>query len=339
MITRSEPNLQGDLWQSELKNGFSRLPDLLSFLDLSPEQFADPSAAIAEFSLRVPRGFAARMKKGDPADPLLLQVLPNQLEMLPSAEGGYYTDPLAESAKNPIPGLLHKYADRVLLVLTGSCAINCRYCFRRHFDYSDNQATRPAWEPMLTYIAANSQINEVILSGGDPLLLKDELLTELLARLSTIPHLKRLRIHSRIPVVLPSRITPKLLELFAHCRLQTVLVLHSNHAQEIDEAVVAMARRVQQQGITLLNQTVLLKGINDEVGLLAELSEALFAAGIIPYYLHLLDKVQGAAHFDLPLSRALELYQQLQARLSGYLVPRLVRETAGAPNKVLMGLS
>ena len=286
------------------------------------------------FPLRVTRSYAARMAKGDPADPLLLQVLPQAQEMLTAP--GYGADPVGDRAAAAVPGLLHKYAGRVLLLATGACAIHCRYCFRREFPYGEFQLTRQRETNALAYIAADPSIEEVILSGGDPLVLGDERLESLIQALESIPHLVRLRIHSRLPVVLPSRITDGLLRILGSTRLQPVLVIHANHARELDDEVATGLRRLADVGVTLLNQTVLLKGINDSPEILAELSRRLFGLGVHPYYLHLLDKAGGVAHFDTPEEAAFELYEELRRRLPGYLVPRLVREEAGKPYKSLM---
>ena len=287
------------------------------------------------FPLRVTRSYAARMAKGNLADPLLLQVLPQVREAL--AVPGYGADPVGDRAAAALPGLLHKYAGRVLLLATGACAIHCRYCFRREFPYGEFQLTRQREADALAYIAADPSIEEVILSGGDPLVLGDERLEGLVRALESIPHLTRLRIHSRLPVVLPSRITDGLLRVLGRSRLQPVLVIHANHARELDSEVAAGLRRLAETGVALLNQTVLLKGINDRPETLAELSRRLFGLGVQPYYLHVLDKAAGTAHFDLPEEKALDLHSALRRRLPGYLVPRLVREEAGKPYKSLLG--
>lgn len=319
-------------WQTELSHSVTQLDELLRILELSPAAVNSSLLASKQFSLRVPRGYVARMQKGNPQDPLLLQVLPIQQELF--AAPGYTTDPLQEKAVNPIPGLLHKYYDRVLLTLTGSCAINCRYCFRRHFPYAENNPGMQGWQQAIDYIASKPEIREVIYSGGDPLLLKDSQLQEVTEKISAIPHVKRLRIHSRIPIVLPERITDEFLQCLTTTRLQPVVVVHCNHANEIDNAVRNAMQKLQTAKIPVLNQTVLLKGINDSVQALSELSESLFAAGIIPYYLHLLDKVQGAAHFDVPENIAKQLIQEMTQKISGYLIPKLVCEKPGALAKV-----
>lgn len=319
-------------WQQILADGFAKASQLLAFLNIPVTQ----SSALAElqFKTRVPRGFAARMQAGNPRDPLLLQVLASDQELTESP--GFIQDPLDEASANAIPGMIHKYHGRVLLTVTGACAINCRYCFRRHFPYQDNNPGRNGWQPVLDYIAHDPAIHEVILSGGDPLLAKDNVLAGLFEQLAAIPHLTTLRIHSRIPIVLPERITPELLELLQHNRLQKVVVLHSNHANELSSDVALVCTQLRNAGCHLLNQSVLLAGVNDRVETLAALSHRLFECGVLPYYLHLLDKVQGAAHFDIDFAAAVSIFQQLQAVLPGYLVPRLAREEASMRHKTLI---
>lgn len=319
-------------WQKILAQGFASVNELLEFLSLPPD--LGSSAAEKQFKTRVPRGFAARMQKENPRDPLLLQLLASAKEL--DIVAGYVEDPLLETSANPLPGLIHKYQGRVLLTISSVCAVHCRYCFRRHFPYQDNNPGRNGWQAALDYIRQDSSINEVILSGGDPLLVTDIVLAELINQLESIPHVHTLRFHSRIPVVLPERINQELLAILAASRLRKVMVLHCNHAQEIDETVEQVCFRLREVGCHLLNQAVLLKEINDDAGVLGELSERLFSCGVLPYYLHVLDKIAGAAHFDLPEKEALRVHQQLQAILPGYLVPRLVREEAGKANKTLL---
>jgi EF-P beta-lysylation protein EpmB len=319
-------------WQKNLAEGFSSAAELLSFLNL-PKSLANDLAE-KQFKTRVPRDFAARMRPGNPEDPLLLQVLAVDKELLIADDFG--SDPLAEGIVNHLPGLIHKYHGRVLLTATGACAVNCRYCFRRHFPYQKNNPGREGWQPVIDYIANDPEIHEVILSGGDPLLATDAVLEPLLKQLAAIPHLHTLRFHTRIPVVLPERINQSVLSLLANNRLHKVVVLHSNHAQELDTNVARVCAGLREVGCHLLNQSVLLAGINDNAKILAELSERLLSCGVLPYYLHVLDKVQGAAHFDTPIQNALAIFQELQSILPGYLVPRLVREEAGKKNKTLL---
>jgi len=318
-------------WQHELRQAFSRPQDLLEYLQLDPATPHLAPALLKNFPLRVPRGYAARMKKGDARDPLLLQVWPQPQEAETSP--GYVIDAVGDLHRVRRDGLIHKYHGRVLLVATGACAVHCRYCFRRHFPYAEQLAAREHWAGVLAEIAADPSIEEVILSGGDPLSLSDDKLAELVAALDAIPHLKRLRVHTRQPIMLPERIDERLLAWLDSTRLQTVFVLHVNHAHELDDRVRDALAPLRQRGIVLLNQAVLLAGVNDDADALVALSERLFACGVLPYYLHLLDRVQGAAHFDLPEARAQELMRVLSSRLPGYLLPRLVREIAGQPAK------
>ena len=324
-------------WQRELAAAIRDPAELLAGLGLKPQDVGLGAEAAREFPLRVPRGFAARMRPGDPRDPLLLQVLPLALES--KTAPGYGPDPVGDLSAMPVPGLLHKYEGRVLLVASGACAIHCRYCFRRHFPYAEASPAAQAWRPALDYVAADPTVREVLLSGGDPLTLPDSTLAPLAARLEAIGHLERLRIHTRLPVVLPERVDDGLLEWLGAGRLRPVVVIHANHPHEIDGAVAAALARLAGAGATLLNQAVLLRGVNDAPDVLAALSEALFAAGVMPYYLHQLDRVRGAAHFEVPDAEAVAIMADLRGRLPGYLVPRLVREEAGAPFKVSLPVS
>ena len=318
-------------WQTELTRVVTEPGELLALLGLGEEWRAAAEAAAKTFPLRVPRGFIARMRRGDPHDPLLRQVLPlaAELELTP----GFGTDPVGDYAALRAPGVLHKYQGRVLLTATGACAVHCRYCFRRHFPYEQANASADSWRAALDTIAADASITEVILSGGDPLTLSDRRLSEFVQLLARIPHVTRLRLHSRLPVVLPERVTPLLCDTLAATRLRVVMVVHANHAQEIDASVQIACARLAAAGFQLLNQSVLLRGVNDRVETLVSLSEALFAAGVLPYYLHQLDRVQGAAHFEVDDAAARHLHAGMHARLPGYLVPRLVREVPGAPQK------
>lgn len=322
-------------WQSQLSDLVTDPVELCRLLALDPDDLDIAAAALKAFPLRVTRPFLARMEKGNPRDPLLLQVLPSAAELL--AIPGYSEDPLAENSSRPAAGILHKYAGRLLLMPTSSCAVHCRYCFRRHFPYADHIPGKAAWADSLEYLRQTPSLCEVILSGGDPLTLSDRHLQWLLGELEAIPHLRRLRIHTRVPVMLPDRVTPALSETLDKSHLETVLVLHSNHARELDGEVAAAMKRLHATGTTLLNQSVLLRGINDDVATLARLSEALHAMHVLPYYLHLPDKTAGTAHFDVSEKEALALHAALQAILPGYLVPRLAREEPGHPGKTLLG--
>ena len=298
-------------------------------LDLS---LAAPArAASGDFRLRVPRSYVRRMRPGDPRDPLLLQVLPvaEELEERP----GFVSDPLGERAAIAAPALLQKYRGRALLIATPACAVHCRYCFRREFPYGE-QADGPRWRDALTHIEQTPGIEEIILSGGDPLSLADARLAALTSALEPISHLRRLRVHTRVPIVLPSRVDAGLISWLAALKWPVVIVLHANHPNEIDAEVGAACTALRGAGATLLNQSVLLAGINDDAQTLAELSRRLFAVGVLPYYLHLLDRVRGTAHFEVEESRAKRIAGELTGTLPGYLVPRLVREQAGAAAKV-----
>jgi EF-P beta-lysylation protein EpmB len=318
-------------WQQLLAEAITDPAELCTVLELDPALIAPAINAAQGFALRVPRSFVARMRKGDPRDPLLLQVLPLAAEL--DTASGYSIDPVGDLDSRSAPGLLHKYEGRALLVATGACAVHCRYCFRRHFPYADESALQHGWQPALDQIRADSSIREVILSGGDPLSLGDRRLQQLSDALQRIPHVRRLRIHTRYPIVLPERVDDEFLNWLAQLPLQKVVVIHANHARELDSEVQHACRRLADAGVTLLNQSVLLAGVNDSLSALSDLSESLFATQVLPYYLHVLDKVQGAAHYEVDERRALELHEALMACLPGYLVPRLVREVPGAPAK------
>lgn len=321
-------------WQSELRNAITDPAQLLSELELPTDLLSGALQADRQFALKVPHPYLRRIRKGDPDDPLLRQILPLQQELLEVP--GFGTDPLAEAAANKSQGVIHKYTDRVLLILSGACAINCRYCFRRHFPYGDNQLGGEQWQAALDYIRTHDQVSEVIFSGGDPLATSDRRLARMIADLDSIPHLQRLRIHSRLPLVIPQRVTPELIRILASSRLTSTLVLHINHPQEVDDQVRAGLQPLRRAGVTLLNQAVLLKGVNDSVDVQKRLNESLFSDGILPYYLFVLDAVAGAAHFDISDDEARRLVGKLQTVLPGYLVPRLAREIPGRPSKTLL---
>ncbi len=334
MIPGTSVLRQVPAWQSELARAITEPAALLAAVGLGEEWLPAARAAARLFPLRVQHGFVARMRKGDPHDPLLRQVLPLAEECL-TAEG-FSADPVGDLAAMAAPGVLHKYRARVLLTVTGACAVHCRYCFRRHFPYTDANPSADHWRAALAYIAGDDTITEVILSGGDPLTLSDRRLADLVRQLETIPHLRRLRFHTRLPIVLPERVNDELLAWLGNTKLKTAIVVHVNHAQEIDASTRSALGELKAIGTELLNQSVLLRGINDSADALAALSEKLFEAGVLPYYLHMLDKVQGAAHFEVKQDTAQHLLAELQARLPGYLVPRLVCEIPGAPGKVSM---
>jgi EF-P beta-lysylation protein EpmB len=331
-------HLETAAWRRSLQDCVTDPAVLLQALGLG-EEWLEPARRAAErFPLRLPRDYLARMRRGDPHDPLLRQVLPLGAE-LEASSSRYVADPVGDLQAATSPGLLNKYSGRALLVTTGACAVHCRYCFRREFPYSEHAASRGGFVAALEAIANDTSITEVLLSGGDPLTLGDRRLDELLRALDAIPHLRRVRMHTRVPIVLPERVDAGLLDVWhAGLRLQRVMVVHANHANELRDApgVRRALAALRDGGTMLLNQSVLLAGVNDEVDALADLSEALFEHGVLPYYLHVLDPVRGAAHFDVPEFEARRLVAELAARLPGYLVPRLVREVPGAPAKEML---
>ena len=322
-------------WQKELAGSFTDPAKLLQHLGLDEEKYAQHIKARRLFPMRVPRHFADLMEKGNPNDPLFLQVMPLSDEFLTSP--GYSEDPLEEH-DTAGKGILHKYDSRVLLMVRTGCAVNCRYCFRRHFPYADNAVSKHQWKEVLQYILAHDNINEVIFSGGDPLMAKDEHLAWLANEIASINHVKRLRIHTRLPVVLPERINNAFVNWFTALPIQKVLVLHANHANEMSEALKSRLITLREKGVTLLNQSVLLKGVNDSGEAISDLSEALFEASVLPYYLHVLDKVQGASHFYVSDDEGRHIMEEAIKRLPGFLVPKLVREIGGQPGKTPIDL-
>ena len=317
------------LWQREMASAVTSVEALALALGLDPPPI--PLAAAA-FKLRVPASYVRRMRRGDAHDPLLRQVLPTDLESEDTPE--FTADPVGEHRALRAPGLLQKYSGRALLITTQACAVHCRYCFRREFPYADQTDDAPRWNAALEEIAHDESLHEIILSGGDPLSLGDSRLQSLTDALADIPHVRRVRVHTRQPIVLPSRVDSGLLSWIRSVRQPMVFVLHCNHPNEIDAEVRDACASLRDSGVTLLNQSVLLRGVNDSTDTLVWLSERLFEAGVLPYYLHVLDKVRGAAHFDVPATTAQRIAGELAARLPGYLVPRLVREVPGAPAKV-----
>jgi len=321
-------------WHRSLAAAIRDPTELLNELQL--DDFSDrvSSGAAEAFPLMVPRSFLARMRLGDPNDPLLRQVLPVDDEL--RAVAGFEADAVSDADFRTAPGLLHKYHGRALMIAAGSCAVNCRYCFRRHYPYGDEPRRLDDWEPALRQLREDSSISEVLLSGGDPLMLTDSRLGELIGRLEEIPHLRRLRIHTRLPIVLPDRVTDQLLDILTESRLTPIVVVHSNHAAEVVADCEAALRRLVRAGVTVLNQAVLLRGINDSVDALVELSESLINVGVMPYYLHQLDRVSGAAHFEVDPDVGRCLIAELRKRLPGYAVPRYVQEIAGEAHKTVI---
>ncbi len=332
MRVPSKPWPSGE-WRRHLAEAVDDVGELLGLLGLEDRsaQYGTPVAARG-FPLRVPRGFVGRMRRRDPNDPLLRQVLPRGVE--DKTADGFSTDPVGELELASTAGVLHKYRGRALVVATGACAVHCRYCFRRHFPYGDLDSTLAGWQTAVEHIAGDPEISEVILSGGDPLTLPDARVSELSRHVARVPHVRRLRIHTRLPIVLPQRVDEELVSWLSHLDLPTVVVVHANHAQEIDADVRRALAALRATGASILNQSVLLAGVNDSAEALIELSESLFDAGALPYYLHMLDPVEGAAHFAVSDREARNLHRQVASRLPGYLVPRLVREVPGAPAKV-----
>jgi len=314
-------------WQAELADAVTSVAELLHLLEL--DHIADRVVSDPGFRLRVPRAFVDKMQRGNSADPLLRQVLP----LIAENDQRGLTDPVGDLEAMTSPGVLHKYRGRVLLITTGACAVHCRYCFRRHFPYADANPGKNGWHEALAYLATHDDIREVILSGGDPLLMTNDKLGLLLAELEQITHIKWLRIHTRIPLVLPSRIDAALITLLHQLRFDTTIVIHANHANELMADEARALNRLADGTTTLLNQSVLLRGVNDSADALSRLSTRLFDCRVLPYYLHMLDPVQGAMHFDVPQDQAVTLIDELRANLPGYLVPRLVREIQGETSK------
>lgn len=334
IVTLNTPSRED--WLAQLADVVTSPDELLHLLNVDADaNLLAGRDAKRLFALRVPRAFIARMEPGNPNDPLLRQVLTSQDEFINAP--GFSTDPLEEQ-HSVVPGLLHKYTNRALLLVKGGCAVNCRYCFRRHFPYAENQGNKRNWQTALEYVAAHPELDEIIFSGGDPLMAKDHELDWLITQLESISHIKRLRIHSRLPIVIPARITDALVARFSASSLQLLLVNHINHANEIDAEFRAAMKRLRMAGVTLLNQSVLLRGVNDNAQTLADLSNALFDVGVMPYYLHVLDKVQGAAHFMVSDDEARSIIRELLTLVSGYLVPKLAREIGGEPSKTPLDL-
>ena len=313
-------------WQSALAEAVRDPAELCRLTGLDPSLAEEARLAAGGFPLLVPRPYLARIRRGDPADPLLAQVLPRALEQAETP--GFTADPLGETEAQCIPGVLGKYPGRLLIVATGACGVHCRFCFRRHFAYP-----QISWESAIDRLAGEQSVEEVILSGGDPLILPDEQLTQIANRLAAIPHVRRLRLHTRLPIVIPDRVTDGLLACLRATRLTPLMVVHVNHPAELDDAVAAALGRLIDAGVPVLSQSVLLRGVNDDVGVLTALFRRLVDLRVMPYYLHQLDAVAGAAHFEVPVAVGKQLIAQLRALLPGYAVPRYVRETRGAAGK------
>ncbi len=321
-------------WQHEYKSSVSNFEELCDLLNIRLDQLPISLSSHNQFPLRVPKSYIQRMEKSNPNDPLLLQILPiiNEQQIVK----GFTKDPVGDLQSIKSTGLLQKYEGRALLLATSRCAIHCRYCFRRHFPYSEQNPRHDAWQQALNELENDTSIHEVILSGGDPLVLSDSQLKSLVKKIEAIRHIKRLRIHTRLPVVIPNRICDEMLDWITHTNLKIIVVLHINHAQEINQEFIIKIQQLAKTQCTLLNQSVLLKNINDNSTCLINLSEALFANKILPYYLHTLDKVEGAAHFDVSETRARKLMQEIANQLPGYMVPKLVKEMPGQAAKSLI---
>jgi EF-P beta-lysylation protein EpmB len=320
-------------WQQALQQCVTSLDELAMLIPAAAE-YISTEAQLA-FPFKASRRYLAKIDPHDATDPLLLQILPQAIEMQPN--GDFSSDPLEEHRYNPLPGLIHKYSSRVLITLVGSCAIHCRYCFRRHFAYEDNRPGTQGLTAIYDYIRAHKEINEVILSGGDPLLANDALLQTVIQSLSEIPHVKRVRIHTRLITIIPERVTPELIHALTHTRLKSIIVMHCNHPRELDDDVAAACHALVQNKITVLNQSVFLAGVNDNAETLISLSETLFACHILPYYLHSLDPVAGSAHFEVSLEKKRVLYTEMQEHLPGFLVPKWVKEIPGEKHKMMIG--
>ncbi len=334
VVRAAGPAPEGPSWQAELRAAVRSGGELCRRLGLPESSLGGARIGEADFPVFVPPAYLERMRPGDASDPLLLQVLPV------AAEGeeaeGYSSDPVGDDSAALTPGVLQKYHGRALLVASGVCPVHCRYCFRRHFPYEETPSSGTDWGEALCVVEQEPTISEVIFSGGDPLMLVDERLSGMIERVEAIKHVRRLRVHTRMPVVVPNRVTDEFVGLLGETRLSVAVVLHANHARELDAGVARAVERLCSAGATLLNQAVLLRRVNDSADALAALSERLFDIGVLPYYLHQLDRVRGAQHFEVPESKGLQLVEQLRKRLPGYLVPRYVRETAGEPSKTVL---
>ena len=322
-------------WQRQLAEAIRSPSELLAALKINSADAADvchnESTSGRSFPTLVPLSFLQRMEPGNPRDPLLLQVLATASE--DQTVAGFIADPVGDGASRTVPGLLQKYVGRALLIATGACAVHCRYCFRREYPYHEEPRRSEDWKPAMEAIATDPTITEVILSGGDPLMLNDDQLRVLCEQIDAVPHVERIRIHSRLPIVLPDRVNSEFLSLLTSLRSQAVVVVHANHGNEIVNDCRDALRSMVGTGIPVLNQAVLLRDINDSVDAMESLCRRLVNIGVMPYYLHQLDRVQGAAHFEVAREIGLKLIQELSARLPGYAVPKFVEEVAGEPNK------
>lgn len=323
--------MAGPAWRQALRTAVRDPLELCRRLQLPADCERAAIRAGRRFPVLVPLSYIARMELGNPRDPLLRQVLPWDDEL--SAATGFTADPVGDMAAQRAAGLLHKYLGRALMITTGLCAVHCRYCFRREYPYGQSPATATRWSAAAAEIARDPSLEEVILSGGDPLTLRDAQLADLVQMLARIPHLRRLRVHTRLPIMIPERVTDDLLAWLRGTRLTPIVVVHVNHPRELDADVAAALGKLADAGIPLLNQAVLLRGVNDHLDTLIELSQRLLDCRVLPYYLHQLDRVAGAAHFETPVEVGRRLIEEMTARLPGYAVPKYVREVPGAPAK------
>lgn len=328
------PDSRESAWQREIRLAVRDAATLCQRLGLPPALAEGAEKSAGQFPLFVPPSFLARMRYGDPDDPLLRQVLPVAEEHEPHAV--FSTDPVGDGNSQLQPGLLQKYSGRALLIATGVCAVHCRYCFRRHYPYETIPHSTAAWQDALEAVAADASVHEIILSGGDPLMLVDSRLRQLVELIEAIPHVARLRIHTRLPIMIPARVTLQFVQMLASSRCTTVVVVHANHANELDSQVGEAFARLRESGSLLLNQAVLLRGVNDTAAAQKSLSERLLELGVIPYYLHQLDRVIGAAHFEVPIAEGRRIIEELRQTLPGYAVPRYVQEIPGEPNKTVL---
>jgi EF-P beta-lysylation protein EpmB len=331
---RARPDRPLAAWQQELRDAIRDPVELCAALGLPAELSRAATGAARQFPLLVPASYLSRIERGKPADPLLVQVLPVAAEDVDVA--GYTSDPVGDAAAAIAPRLLQKYAGRALMVVTGACAVHCRYCFRREFPYHELAPAEATWDLAIDALAADDSIEEVILSGGDPLTMPDRGLIKLAIELAAIPHLRRLRVHTRLPIVIPSRVTDELVDWLTGSRLTPIMVLHANHARELDSNVARAVDRLRSARVMVLNQAVLLARVNDSADAQCELSLRLIEIGVTPYYLHQLDRVRGAAHFEVPIDRGREIIAEMRRRLPGYAVPQYVHEVAGATHKLVL---
>ena len=321
-------------WRYYVKTAIRDFGQLCRHLGLDVSAFAAWRKAEQQFATFVPLPFLQRIEPNNPRDPLLLQVIPSRKENFDYPS--FVADPVGDMAATLAPGVIHKYQGRALLIATGQCAINCRYCFRRHFPYETRPNSTDQWARSIRGIQNDRAIEEIILSGGDPLMLVDSKIHELIKLIESIPQVQRLRIHSRLPIVIPQRVTDKLVETLNQTRLKPVIVIHSNHPNELDRQVGAAITKLFHNGMLVLNQSVLLKGVNDDARTLIELSRKLIDVNCMPYYLHQLDQTAGTAHFEVPIQTGIKIIEKMRSSLPGYAVPRYVQEIAGEESKRIL---